>query len=121
MLAALGGTLGLLVARTGVRMLVALSPANLPRLDAIGLDGPAFLFALAVTTGVGIVVGVAPALTATRAGFRGPDASRITGRGTRAGGALVVVEMALALVLLVSAGLLVRSLDRLFAVNIGFD
>ena len=66
-LAALGGAIGLAVAALGVRALVALSPAGLPRADAIGLDGTVFLIGAGITTLVGLAVGMAPALNAARA------------------------------------------------------
>jgi len=123
-LAALGGLGGLAVAAGAVRAIIALSPPGLPRLDAIRLDGGVFLFALAVTAAVGLVAGLAPALEAVR---RGPaigaqQASVRTIHGSRSlARVLVVVEVAFALVLLVSACLLGRSLFRLFARPPGFD
>jgi len=124
LLALLGGALGMLVAELGVDALVALSPSGLPRAGAIAIDGAVFAFAFGVTTLVGLVVGLVPALYAARGDL-------VTGiqQGSRrtAGGrqftrrALVVSEVALAIVLLVSAGLLWRSLARVFAVAPGFD
>ncbi|HEY2377601.1 MAG TPA: ABC transporter permease [Gemmatimonadaceae bacterium] len=123
-LALVGGLLGLEVAAIGVRALIALSPAGLPRVDAMGLNGPVFAFALVVTTLIGLTMGLVPALGATRAGLHDDlqQSSRRTagGRGI-ARSALVVTEVALALVLLVGAGLLMRSLQRLFAVAPGFN
>jgi len=123
-LAALGGALGLLVAQIGVRGLIRLIPAELPRMNAIAVDGTAFAFALGVTALVGLMVGLFPALYASRRdlyiGLN--ESSRRTAGGhqwTRR--TLVVAEVALALVLLVSAGLLLHSLKRLFAVDPGFD
>jgi putative ABC transport system permease protein len=104
-LALLGGALGLAVATFGTHALVALSPRELPRVAAIHMDAGVFAFALTVTTCCGILVGL----------VSGSQRTRIT---TRSG--LVVAEVALALVLLVSAGLLLRSLQRLFAVPPGF-
>jgi putative ABC transport system permease protein len=123
-LAMTGGALGMLVAVNGVHALVALSPPGLPRVDAIGVNGSIFAFAFVVTALVGLAVGLVPALHVARGDLRGglQSSSRQTAGGhqvTRR--ALVVAEVALALVLLVSAGLLLRSLDRLFAVNPGFD
>ena len=123
LLAAIGGACGLFVAHYGVRALVLFSPPGLPRVDSISISGAVFAFALAVTTLVGILVGLIPALDATRhdprAGLndlsRGSVSSHRWTRNT-----LVVAEVALSLVLLVSAGLLLRSLDRLFAVDLGF-
>jgi Acidobacterial duplicated orphan permease len=123
-LAAVGGALGMLVAEVGVRAVVALSPAGLPRLNAIRVDTTVLMFALAITTLIGVLIGVIPALHASREDLRVglQQGSRRTASGqrtTRAG--LVVAEVAIALVLLVSAGLLLRSIERLFAVPAGFD
>ena len=123
-LAFLGGAVGMLVAAAGVRALIALSPPELVRLAAIGVNAPVFLFALAVSTLVGLAFGVAPAMHAARSDPQQAlqGASRgSTGTHHWLRGALVVAEVALALVLLVSSGLLVRSLQRLFAVDSGFD
>ena len=121
-LAGLGGLLAILVARIGVDALVALAPPGLPRLESVGFDARAFAFALGVTTLIGVVVGLVPA-----AG-RGPnrDTMAEAGRGASrrhyaARRALVVAEVALALMLLVGAGLVQRSLRELFAVSPGFD
>jgi putative ABC transport system permease protein len=122
-LAGLGGALGLLVARAGVRALIALSPADVPRVDSIRVDAPVFFFALVITTLIGVAVGLVPAIAASREapnqGLQG--ARRSTGRRAATSGALVVAEMALAVMLLVGAGLLVRSLQRLLAVAPGFE
>ncbi len=124
LLAVVGGVLGLAVAEVGVRALVALSPAGLPRLDAIRMDRGVLAFACALSAAVGIVVGVMPALQASNPALRaGVERSsrRTAGDFRRTRGLLVVAEVALALVLLVSAGLLFRSLTRLLAVETGFD
>jgi putative ABC transport system permease protein len=124
MLAAAGGALGLLLARAGVRALVALSPAGLPRMEAIRMDGWALLFACVTTTVVGLLVGVVPAVAASRTNLHDTlqGASRRSAGGRSAiRNVLVVAEVSLALVLLVSAGLLIRSLDQLFGVAPGFD
>ena len=124
LLTALGGALGMLVAGGGVRALVALSPAGLPRVEAIRLDGVAFLFGLGIAMVIGLAVGMVPALQASR---RDPQSELQQGSRRMAGGhqvtlrVLVVSEVALALVLLASAGLLLRSLQRLFAIDPGFD
>jgi putative ABC transport system permease protein len=117
-LAALGGALGLGLAPLGIRALVAASPLELPRADAIRLDPPVFLFAAALTSLVGLLVGLAPALGALRAGS---GARHTTARRGGLRSALVVAEVALALTLLVSAGLLFQSVRRLTAVEPGFD
>jgi predicted permease len=122
-LALLGGALGLGVALVGVRALVALSPPGLPRVEAIALNGPVFVFAFAATLVIGVIVGLVPALGAGRADLRAGThaASRgLAGGRSAARATLVVTEVALALVLLVSAGLLMRSLARLFGVSPGF-
>jgi putative ABC transport system permease protein len=123
-LAALGGALGMVVAEMGVRGLVALSPPGLPRVGAIRLDGAVFAFTLGITTVIGLAVGLAPALHASRSDLNTglQQSSLRTARGhQRTRRTLVVAEVALALVLLVSAGLLLRSLERLFAIDPGFD
>jgi len=123
-LASLGGIAGLAVAQLGVSALTALSPTDLPRAAAIGVDGAVFAFGLAVTTLVGLACGLIPALGVARGD---PHAAlqqgerRAVGGHRRARGALVVAEVALAMVLLVCSALLLRSLQRLFAVEPGFD
>jgi putative ABC transport system permease protein len=124
LLATIGGALGMLVADIGVRALVALTPQGLPRAGAIALNGTVFLFGLGITTLIGLVVGIIPALSVSRTDLNTgmQETSRSTaGSHQLMRRALVVGEVALALVLLVSAGLLLRSLQRLFAVDPGFD
>lgn len=126
LLAFVSGVLGMIVAVIGVRALVALSPPGLPRLNAIGIDGAVFAFGCGVTTLLGVALGLLPAIQASRSDPYGAlqiGARRNIGSGghRRARGALVVAEVALALVLLVASGLLLRSLERLFAVDVGFD
>ena len=122
-LAALGGALGLVVAFLGIRALVALSPPDLPRADAIGVNGAVLAFALCVSLLVGIAVGLIPALHVFGGNLQ-PGMQRGSGRTTggheRTRRTLVVAEVALALVLLVAAGLLLHSLEQLFAVDPGF-
>jgi len=124
LLAIVGGVLGVLLARVGVRFLVALSPATLPRAHDIAVDKTALLFALGISSFVGVVVGLMPAVYASRSD---PQSGLQQSSRTTAGGpqftlrALVVAEVAIALVLLVSAGLLLRSIQRLFAIPPGFD
>jgi putative ABC transport system permease protein len=124
LLAILGCTFGMVVAELGIHALVVLSPPGLPRVGAIGLNGKVFTFGLVITTLIGLVVGLIPALHTSRTDLRTglQQSSRRTAGGhqlTRR--ALVVAEVALALILLVSAGLLLRSLQRLFAISPGFD
>ena len=122
LLATVGGALGLLAASGGLRALVALSPAELPRAHAIELDTTVFAFALGVSALIGIAVGILPGIHASRTDLHGntPQGARQTDRQlTRR--VLVVAEVALALVLLVSAGLLWRSLSRLVSISPGFN
>jgi predicted permease len=124
LLAILGGALGMAVAVFGVRVLLALSPPGLPRVGAIRLDATVLAFGLGITTLVGLVVGLVPALHAYRADLR--TKVQVSSRQTFGGQqltrkALVVAEVALALVLLVSTGLLLTSLQHLFAIAPGFN
>jgi putative ABC transport system permease protein len=124
LLALLGGALGMIVAEAGVRALVAVSPAGLPRIGAIRVDVTMLVFGLAVTTLIGVLIGAIPALQASRTDLQTAlqQGSRRSSTGhQRTRGALVVAEVALALVLLVNAGLLLRSIERLFAIDAGFD
>jgi putative ABC transport system permease protein len=124
LLISVGGVLGVGVAALASRALVALAPADLPRLDAIGLDARVLGLALATTAVVALAAGLWPAM---RAHDIGSPATLRT--GPRATGhafatvrrALVVAQVALATVLLVSAGLLLRSVDQVLSVPTGFD
>jgi putative ABC transport system permease protein len=123
-LAGLGGVAGILAAVAGVTALVALSPPGLPRLASIHVNAPVLLFALAIVTVVGIVFGLVPAMHATRADLhegvkQGTRRTAGSSRLTRA--SLVISEVAIAIVLLVGSGLLLRSTERVFAVSPGFD
>ena len=124
LLAVIGGLAGTGVAILGVRALVALSPPDLPRLGAIGVDRTVIAFTFSVSAVIGLAFGVLPALHAAR---RDPQRDLSYGSIRAAGGlrparsVLVVAEVALALVLLVTSGLLLRSVQRLFAVEAGFD
>lgn len=125
LLALAGGIGGLLVARWGIDLLLAARPANLPRLDAVPIDGGALLFTAGVTLLSAVLFGSVPALQASRPdlhgslndrGVRSADHRR---RGLRS--ALVVGEVGLAMVLLVGAGLMARSLHGLERADLGFD
>ena len=125
LLTATGVIAGLAVASWGSRALRALIPATVPRASDIALDGTVVLFTLAAGIGASVLVGVVPALRAMR-----PDVAGVlqdTGRGAvpsrrsrRVSDAMVVAEVALALVLVIGAGLLIRSFVRLTAVDPGF-
>jgi putative ABC transport system permease protein len=124
LLAALGGAVGMFLAQFGVRALVAVSPPGLPRADAIRLDGSVFAFAVAITAVIGLLAGMIPALQASRSDLNialQQSSQRMIGGHQFTRRALVVAEVAFALVLLVSTGLLLRSLQRLFAIDAGFD
>ena len=118
-----GGALGALLAVWAVPVLLALAPAGkIPRLGEIHLDAAALVFTLAVALATGIVFGLAPALQSIRREQRGVlgAARGSTGRHEGLRGALVVAEMALALILLSGAGLLLKSFLRIRAVDPGF-
>src|SRR5262245_3635955 len=126
LLALAGGGAGLLIARFAVQALLALAPPGLPRMETVALDGSVLAFALAVSLATGFAFGLVPALQATRRDLG--DALREGERGSTEGGGrgglrsmLVGSEMALALVLLVGAGLMIRSFVALQAVDPGFD
>jgi predicted permease len=124
LLAVLGGVAGVAVALLGVRALVALSPPNLPRAGAISVDTTVFAFGLAIVTLIGLAIGAIPALQTARSDSNTSvprAASRTTRRQRAMRRVLVVAEVSLALVLLTSSGLLWRSLERVFAVRVGFD
>lgn len=124
LLAMMGGALGLLVAEFGVRALVKLSPIELPRMVDIGVDTTVFIFALGITTLIGLSVGLIPALHASRGdlNIKLQQSSRRTAGGHQwMRRTLVIAEVSLAIVLLVGAGLLFRSLSLLFAIDPGFD
>lgn len=124
LLALVGGVVGLGVALLGLRALVALSPAALPRLQAIQVDARLFAFALGVTVATGLVFGSIVAIQASAESPQGTlhlASRRSAGGHRRAQALLVITQVALALVLLTGSGLLLRSLQRLFAVDTGFD
>jgi predicted permease len=124
-LALLGAALGLVVAKWGLDALLALWPQALPRSTEVGLHPGVLLFTVGLALVTGIAFGLAPALRATalriEEALRQDSAGSAGGKRQRVQHTLVVVEMALALVLLVGAGLLVRSFTALNAVSLGFD
>ena len=126
LLSGVGGALGVALAHAGVRVLVALGPSNLPRLDTIAIDARVIAFAALVATCTALLFGAAPAMAGSRVNVQDSlkDGTRGAGEGARrlrVRGALVVSEFALAVVLLVGAGLVLRSFGALLAVDPGFD
>jgi predicted permease len=123
LLAIVGGALGLLLAAWGTRAALQFLAQGLPRASEVHLDARALLFTLAISLGCGVFFGLVPAwknrrnlLDTLKEGGRGESGTR-----HRAQGLLVVVEMAMALVLLISAGLMLRSMTALWNVSPGFD
>jgi putative ABC transport system permease protein len=125
LLALLGAGLGLLLAKGALAALLALAPEALPRAKEIALDGRVLAFTLVLAIATGVLFGLAPVFQAL--GGEVHEVLKRTARGTTPGrrhgvrGALVVGEVAIALVLLAGAGLLMRSFLGLLAVNPGFD
>ena len=125
LLALIGGGLGVLLALWGVKALATSIPMDLPRLEEVRVDGPAVLYALLVSVATGALFGLWPAISATklelnetlkvggRALTKGPGSGRVSG-------ALIVVEVGLSVLLLVGAGLLLRSFVRVMSVDKGF-
>jgi putative ABC transport system permease protein len=120
----LGGVCGLFLALLAIRPLVALMPPDLAdglfRQIPVGIDGPVLAFTLALSLATGLVFGLAPALAASRPNLQDPLKEAGRGRSSSARGLLVAGEVALAVILLVGAGLLLRSFFRLQAVDPGF-
>ena len=118
-----GGVLGLIVAAWGTRAALALFPASVPRATEVGVDFRVVLFATLVSLFAGMLCAVAPALRLSRWNLSATlkEGERRTGssRG-RAQGAMVAVEVALAVVLLIGAGLMIRSINKLWQVDLGF-
>ncbi|MBI3667084.1 MAG: ABC transporter permease, partial [Acidobacteria bacterium] len=125
LLCVLGGALGLLVAYWGLDLLLALRPADLPRLEDVAVDRRVLLFATILSLLTGVVFGLLPVFARSARGIQqglGEGRGAVGGFGRqRAHSLLIVSEMALSLVLLIGAGLLARSFARLLRVNPGFD
>jgi predicted permease len=123
-LAGLGGALGLLLAFWGTKAVLGTLPGTLPRANEVSLDSRVLIFAMALSLLAGIVFGLAPALKTSRVNLE--EILKESGRGSssarhRLQGVFVAVEVAMALVLLVGAGLMVRSLAALWRVDPGFN
>jgi len=126
LLSLVGGGLGLLLAVWGTDALIALAPDNIPRLNEIGVDARVFAFTLAVSIVTGIVFGLIPGMHAAKPDLNealkeGSRGSMGSAAGKRTRSVLVAVEVALSLVLLVGAGLMIKSFIRLQQTNLGFN
>lgn len=126
LLACAGGLAGIAVSVLGMKVLLSVVPASMPRVRPVQLDGHALAYTLLISIAAGILFGVMPAWRAGRAALS--DALKQAGLGATAGarrsryrGALIVAETALAVVLLAGAGLMIKSVVRLLQVNPGFD
>jgi predicted permease len=124
-----GGLFGLVIANLALYVIRTVNPGNIPRLDVIGIDGAVLAFTFGVAILTGIIFGLAPAIRAARVDFN--TALKAGGRSTHGEGGfnssrrhlrnvLVVTEVALSLMLLIGAGLLIRSFVRLQTVSPGF-
>ena len=119
-----GGAFGLLLAAWGTHAALGILPTALPRAEEIGLDPRVLLFTLAISLIAGVLFGLAPAFKMLPSSLH--DSLKETGRGMsgtrhRVQGTFVVAEMAMALVLLVGAGLMMRTLSRLWSIDPGFN
>ncbi|MBO0801093.1 MAG: ABC transporter permease, partial [Blastocatellia bacterium] len=126
LLSLMGGAAGLLAAKWGVKLLVALSPAGIARIHESEVDGRALGFTCAVVVMTGMIAGALPAVQGSKTDMSGTlkelsGARSVRGGARRALSALMIAELALALVLLIGAGLMVKSFLRLLAVPRGFN
>jgi putative ABC transport system permease protein len=123
LLALIGGALGLLIAGVGTQAALRMLPISLPRTEEVGLNARVLLFTLAISTFTGIFAGLTPALKTSqwRLSETLKDGGRwASGGRVRAQGIFVAVEMALALVLLIGAGLMIRSIAAIWNIDPGF-
>jgi predicted permease len=124
LLSAVGGALGLLLAYGGTKTILKALPASLPRIGEVSLDSRVLIFTLGLSLVTGVIFGLAPALKATGTNLQ--EVMKQSGRGSsgfrhRLQGTFVAGEIALSLVLLVGAGLMVRTLSALWRVDPGFN
>jgi len=125
LLALAGGVLGLILASVGIDVLLSITPADVPRMEGVGIDGRVLAFTALISLATGLLFGVAPAFQMSSSRLN--ETLKESGRGSSAGtvsrrfrGALVAGEVALALILLAGAGLLMKSFVRLAQVDPGF-
>ncbi len=123
LLATVGGGFGLFLAYLAVKALVSSNPINLPRIEAVGIDGRVLLVTVLATLTLGILFGLAPAIHAGKAAVHGmlKEGTRATHVGGSLRATLVVSEIALALMLLIGSGLMLKSFRKWVAVDPGFD
>ncbi len=124
LLALIGGGLGLLLANFGTAAAIAAVPRTIPRAEEVRLDARVLLFTVCVSLAAGLVFGLAPALKTRRAKIAGAlkeSGRTVAGTRSRTQGIFVVLEIAMALVLLVGAGLMIRTLFVLWGVDPGFN
>jgi putative ABC transport system permease protein len=124
--AAAAGLLGLGLAQAGVRVLLALAPSGIPRLEAVRVDGMVLAFAAGVSVLAAVLFGMLPALFVGRGDVQATlrDGAPGTGEGrqrVRIRSLLVISEFAMALVLLTTAGLVVRTMNAMLAIDAGYD
>jgi len=124
MLGITGGGIGLLFAKLGTRAILAALPETLPRAEEIGIDGHVLFFTLGISVLTGIVFGLVPALKTMRPDMH--ETLKEGGRGSsgarhRTQSVFVAIEMAMAVVLLIGAGLMIRSLAALWSIDPGFN
>jgi putative ABC transport system permease protein len=122
LLSVMGGAAGLVLAYAAVQGMVASNPVNLPRMDSVALDGRVLLFTGGITILLGLLFGLAPAIQAARPALHGmlKDGVRTSHGGAGLRATLVVSEVALAIVLLIGAGLMLKSFRRWISVDPGF-
>ncbi len=124
LLSGIGGALGVAFAFVAVHVLISLNPGEIPRFDAASVDVRVLLVAVMLAIGTGVVAGLMPALSASRANINQllrSGGSRTGGSSSQGRFALIVVEVALSVILLTGSGLLIRSYLQLAAVDPGFS
>jgi putative ABC transport system permease protein len=126
LLALVGGTLGTLLALWGIDVLMSIAPDNIPRFEDVGIDGRVLGFTLLVSLATGVIFGLIPALQASKSDLNhslkeGSGRTAGSRQRSRVRSALVIAEIALSLVLLVGAGLMIRTVQGLMKVDPGFN